>query len=111
MRSHDQFNTTIYGMDDRYRGVRGRRDVVFVNAADLAALGLAAGDAVVLVAPRRGGGERRYGPLVAVEYAISRGSCAAYYPEAMPLVALEDHDPVSHTPAYKSVVVSLTPSA
>jgi molybdopterin-dependent oxidoreductase alpha subunit len=110
VRSHDQYNTTIYGMDDRYRGVRGRRDVVFANREDLAALGLAAGDAVVLVAAGRDGVERRHGPLVAVEYAISRGSCAAYYPEAMPLVALEDHDPMSHTPAYKSVWVRIEPA-
>jgi molybdopterin-dependent oxidoreductase alpha subunit len=105
VRSHDQYNTTIYGLDDRYRGITGRRDVVFMNAEDLAAAGLAEGDAVDLVAPGDGGTERRLGPLVVVPYAIARGAAAAYYPEAMPLIALADHDAASFTPAYKSVWV------
>jgi molybdopterin-dependent oxidoreductase alpha subunit len=107
VRSHDQYNTTIYGFDDRYRGIHGRRDVVFVHAEDLAALGLDGGAAVDLVARGPDGAERRLQRLTAVPYAIARGSCATYYPEAMPLIALESHDPRSFTPAYKSIWIRL----
>ena len=103
IRSHDQYNTTIYGLNDRYRGITGRRDVVFANADDLADLGLAHGDIVDIEA---GEGRRLEGYTV-VAYAIARGSLAAYYPEANCLVPLEDHDPNSGTPSYKSVRVTL----
>ena len=106
VRSHDQYNTTIYGLDDRYRGVFGRRDVVFMNRADLAHLGLAGGALVDVVAA----GERRLRRQTAVEYDIAAGSCAAYYPEAMPLIGLAAHDPASFTPAYKSVWVLVEPA-
>lgn len=102
IRSHDQYNTTVYGLDDRYRGIRGRRDVVFMHAADMAERGLATGDAIELVAEGR---EAR--GFVAVEYPIARGSCAAYFPEASVLVALENFDPSSRTPAYKSVPIDV----
>lgn len=102
IRSHDQYNTTIYGLDDRYRGIHGRRDVVFMHADDMAARGLATGDAIELV-----GASRTATGFVAVEYPIARGSCAAYFPEASVLVALEDYDPASRTPAYKSVPVEV----
>jgi molybdopterin-dependent oxidoreductase alpha subunit len=105
VRSHDQYNTTIYGLDDRYRGIRGRRDVVFMNSDDLAALGLRGGDEVNVIAAGPDGGTRVLERLQAVAYAIARGSCAAYYPEAMPLIALDARDPQSFTPAYKSVCV------
>ena len=106
VRSHDQYNTTVYGLDDRYRGVYGRRDVRVHERGR--PRGTRAGGG-----RRRGCGgggrrqdtERRLGPLTAVAYPIARGSCAAYYPEAMPLIALEDHDPESFTPAYKSTWV------
>jgi anaerobic selenocysteine-containing dehydrogenase len=107
IRSHDQYNTTIYGLDDRYRGITGRRDVLFAHADDLAERGLAAGDAVDLVARGPGETERVLPRLLAVAYPIARGSCAAYYPEANVLVALEAADPDSRTPAYKSVWVQL----
>ncbi len=102
IRSHDQYNTTIYGMNDRYRGVRGRRDVVFMNALDMAERGLLTGDAIRLVAAARS-----TEGFVAVEYPVSRGSCAAYFPEASVLIALEDFDPHSRTPAYKSVPIEV----
>ena len=102
VRSHDQYNTTIYGLDDRYRGVFGRRDVVFMNRADIARLGLSDGALVNLVAASDNG-ERRLARQTIVAFDIAAGSCAAYYPEAMPLIGLEAHDPQSHTPAYKSV--------
>lgn len=102
IRSHDQYNTTVYGLDDRYRGIRGRRDVVFMHADDMAARGLATGEALRLV-----GAHRTLEGFVAVPYPIARGSCAAYFPEASGLVALEDFDPESRTPAYKSVPVQV----
>lgn len=111
VRSHDQYNTTIYGLDDRYRGVTGRRDVLFAHADDLAARGLSAGDRVDLVATGPDGRERVLRGLLAVAYPIARGSCAAYYPEANGLVALEAADPASRTPAYKSVWVEVRPAA
>jgi molybdopterin-dependent oxidoreductase alpha subunit len=108
VRSHDQYNTTIYGFDDRYRGVYGRRDVLFMNAADIAALGLLPGARIDVLGS---GGARRLAGLVVVPYAIAAGSCAAYYPEAMPLIAIDDHDPASFTPAYKSVWVRVERAA
>jgi molybdopterin-dependent oxidoreductase alpha subunit len=101
MRSHDQYNTTVYGLNDRYRGITGRRDVVFMNAADLAARGLAHGDEVTL----EGEGGRLLHNYTAVAYDIPAGCIGAYYPEANVLIALSDHDKQSGTPAYKAVPV------
>lgn len=108
VRSHDQYNTTIYGLDDRYRGIRGRRDVLFMNAGDLAALGLTPGARVDVAAADGSGGERVLAGLAVVPYAIAPGSVAAYYPEATPLVSLAARDPESHTPAYKSTWVRVS---
>ncbi|MES2449884.1 MAG: FdhF/YdeP family oxidoreductase [Pseudomonadota bacterium] len=102
IRSHDQYNTTIYGLNDRYRGITGRRDVVFVHADDLAAQGLAHGDRIDIVA-----GDRVLAGQTAVAYGIARGSVAAYYPEANRLIALDDYDRKSGTPSYKSIAVTL----
>jgi len=110
VRSHDQYNTTIYGLDDRYRGIRGRRDVLFMNAADVAVLGLLPGARVDVAAADGRGGERVLAGLAVVPYAIAAGSVAAYYPEATPLVSLAAHDPDSHTPAYKSTWVRVSRS-
>ena len=110
VRSHDQYNTTIYGLNDRYRGVTGRRDVVFVNPEDLAARGLKHGDRIDVVALGAEAGqhaEREVRGFVAVSYDIARGSVAMYFPEGNALVALENHDAKSGTPAYKSVAVTL----
>jgi anaerobic selenocysteine-containing dehydrogenase len=112
VRSHDQYNTTIYGLDDRYRGIKGGRDVLFVNPADLAALGLAA-DAYVDVEAHREDGlptGRVIRRLKAVAFDIARGSVAMYYPEGNTLIGLDDHDPCSGTPGYKSVPVRLSAS-
>lgn len=105
VRSHDQYNTTIYDSNDRYRGIVGRRNVVFMNAEDLADLGLGDGDPVNVTAPGDGGGPRRLEGFIAVAHPVARGCCAAYFPEATPLVALQEHDPASFTPAFKSVWV------
>lgn len=102
IRSHDQYNTTIYGLNDRYRGITGRRDVVFAHAEDIAGLGMAAGDRVDIVA-----GDRVLAGQTLVAHDIARGSVAAYYPEANCLVGLEDYDRQSGTPAYKSIPVQL----
>jgi molybdopterin-dependent oxidoreductase alpha subunit len=107
LRSQDQYNTTIYGSDDRYRGVFGRRDVVFVSPGDLADLGLANGDLVDIVAAWDESGARIVRGFTAVERDIPPGCVAAYYPEANGLVALDDHDRRSGTPAYKSVPVRI----
>jgi len=114
IRSHDQYNTTIYGFNDRYRGIKGRRDVVFLNADDLAERGLAHGDLIDVEAlgmPGEAGGKRILRRLTAVAFDISRGSAAAYYPEANPLVALGSFDAQSGTPAYKSVPIRITASS
>jgi molybdopterin-dependent oxidoreductase alpha subunit len=113
IRSHDQYNTTIYGMNDRYRGITGRRDVVFVNERDLGSRGLKHGDLVDLsVVPEAGAkpGERVMRNLTAVAYNIARGSIASYYPEANVLVALGHYDAKSGTPSYKSIPVLLRAS-
>ncbi|WP_088141825.1 FdhF/YdeP family oxidoreductase [Achromobacter xylosoxidans] len=106
IRSHDQYNTTIYGLDDRYRGVFGRRDVLFMHPEDLAAQGLEHGDLVDIetVSPTR---TLRLAGITAIEYNIARGSVAAYYPEANVLVPLDYIDKECGTPSYKSIPVRI----
>jgi molybdopterin-dependent oxidoreductase alpha subunit len=110
IRSHDQYNTTIYGMDDRYRGVFGRRDVVFMNKTDLAARGLAHGDTITVETAFETGAPARLEGFMAIAYDIAPGSAAAYYPEANGLVPLSHQDPKSGTPSYKSVPVRISKS-
>jgi len=105
IRSHDQYNTTIYGLDDRYRGISGRRDVLFAHADDLTALGLSHGDRIDVIA-----GDRVLAGQTAVAHPIARGSVAAYYPEANLLLAVDDYDRRSGTPSYKSIPVRLRPA-
>ncbi|WP_439669090.1 Anaerobic selenocysteine-containing dehydrogenase [Cupriavidus necator] len=109
IRSHDQYNTTIYAMDDRYRGVFGRRDVLFMNPADLAARGLEHGD-LVDIETIAAGRQLRLEKITAIEYEIAPGSVAAYYPEANRLVPLDYIDEDSGTPSYKSVPVRVVRS-
>ncbi|MFF4777859.1 FdhF/YdeP family oxidoreductase [Microtetraspora fusca] len=109
VRSHDQYNTTIYGMDDRYRGVHGGRRVVFVHPDDLAERGLADGDLVDLTSEWPDG-ERRAEAFRAVAYPTARGCCAAYFPETNVLVPLDSVAETSGTPTSKSVVVRLSRS-
>jgi anaerobic selenocysteine-containing dehydrogenase len=110
MRSHDQFNTTIYGLDDRYRGVYNGRRVVFLNARDVEEAGLAAGQLVDLVSHFEDG-ERTAPSFVVVPYSIPRRCAATYFPEANVLVPIGSVADKSNTPASKSVVISLRPSA
>ena len=111
LRSHDQYNTTIYGKDDRYRGIHGGRRVVLVNPADIADLGFAEGDIVDLVSEWTGPDgmlqERRAEEFRLVSYSTPRGNAAAYYPETNVLVPLDSTADVSGTPTSKSVVVRL----
>jgi molybdopterin-dependent oxidoreductase alpha subunit len=107
LRSHDQFNTTIYGLDDRYRGIRGGRRVVFVHPDDLAALGRADGQVVDVVGAWADGVERRARRFRLVAYDLARGTCAAYFPEANVLVPLGSVAEGSNTPTSKAVVVRL----
>ncbi|MFG3380348.1 FdhF/YdeP family oxidoreductase [Streptomyces sp. NPDC047999] len=110
LRSHDQYNTTVYGLDDRYRGVRGGRRVVLVNPADALALGFADGDYADLVGEWEDGVERRAPGFRVVHYPTARGCAAAYYPETNVLVPLGATADTSNTPASKSVVVRLEQS-
>lgn len=107
LRSHDQYNTTIYGKDDRYRGIHGGRRVILVNAKDIQKLGFAEGDIVDLVSEWRDGSERRAEEFRIVAYSTPRGNAAAYYPETNVLVPLDSTADVSGTPTSKSVIVRL----
>jgi molybdopterin-dependent oxidoreductase alpha subunit len=111
MRSHDQYNTTIYGLDDRYRGVKGGRRVVFVNPADIERFDLAEGDRVDLVSEFTNGDgqlqERRAKDFKVVGYSTPQGNAAAYYPETNPLVPLDHTAARSNTPVSKAVVIRL----
>ena len=107
LRSHDQYNTTVYGQDDRYRGVFGRRDVIFANEDDMARLGLEAGAKVDLLAAFDEGVSRVARGFTLVARDIPTGCLAAYYPETNVVIALDDHDLRSGTPAYKSAPVRL----
>ncbi|GAA3055502.1 FdhF/YdeP family oxidoreductase [Streptomyces roseofulvus] len=110
LRSHDQYNTTIYGLDDRYRGIRGGRRVVLVHPEDAAALGFADGAYADLVSEWSDGSERRAPGFRVVHYPTARGCAAAYYPETNVLVPLESTADISNTPASKSVIVRLEES-
>lgn len=107
LRSHDQYNTTIYALDDRYRGVFGRRDILFMNEGDMAALGLEHGDRVDIETALPGS-RQRLDDITVVAYGIAPGSVGAYYPEANVLVPLDYLDKESGTPSYKSVPIRVT---
>ncbi|WP_062211296.1 FdhF/YdeP family oxidoreductase [Streptomyces sp. NBRC 109706] len=111
LRSHDQYNTTVYGLDDRYRGIAGGRRVVLVHPADAADAGLADGDYADLVSEWTDGTERVAPGFRVVHYPTARGCAAAYYPETNVLVPLDATADTSNTPVSKSVVIRLTPGA
>ncbi|MFQ3198858.1 MAG: molybdopterin-dependent oxidoreductase alpha subunit [Paraglaciecola sp.] len=113
IRSHDQFNTTVYTNNDRYRGIHGGRRVVFISSADLTRLGLQDGQRVNIRShwPDDKAGSRQVTDFQLVEYAIPQGCCATYYPETNDLIPLGSVADKSNTPAYKSVVVSLQSSS
>jgi anaerobic selenocysteine-containing dehydrogenase len=106
LRSHDQFNSTIYGLDDRYRGVYGGRRVIFLNPSDMEELGLETGCLVDITSHFEG--ETRIAPrFIVVPYTISKRSAAAYYPETNVLVPIRSVAAKSNQPAYKCVRVTL----
>jgi anaerobic selenocysteine-containing dehydrogenase len=108
IRSHDQYNTTIYGLDDRYRGVWGRRDVIFMNKEDLAMRGLSDGDRIDIASNVRGKGPTRsVRGFTAVAYNIPVGSVAGYYPEMNAVIPLGHFDPLSGTPAFKGIPITI----
>ncbi len=110
LRSHDQFNTTVYGDDDRYRGIWGHRRVLLLSAAELAARGLSAGQKVVVTSHFRGE-QRSATDFILVAYDVPEGCAAAYFPEANCLVPTEHFAEGSRTPASKSVVITIAAQA
>jgi anaerobic selenocysteine-containing dehydrogenase len=109
IRSHDQFNTTIYGLDDRYRGIYNGRRVVFLNGEDITAAGLQEGQAVDLISHFEGQ-QRVARRFVVVPYSIPRRCAATYFPETNVLLPLGSVADKSNTPVSKSVVISIRPS-
>ncbi len=106
IRSHDQFNTTIYGLDDRYRGVDGSRRVLFMNSDDIIEQGLKSGEKVIITS-YWDDGERQVSGFSIVPYEIPRGCTAAYFPEANPLIPLGSFARRSFTPTSKCTVISV----
>jgi len=109
VRSHDQFNTTIYGEDDRYRGVYGGRRVVFLSDHDMRELGFSQDQWVDLIS-HSGAQRRRAERFKVVRYDIPPGCAAAYYPETNVLVPVQDVAEGSNQPASKSLLITLEPS-
>ncbi|TFY85215.1 formate dehydrogenase [Pseudomonas kairouanensis] len=110
LRSNDQFNTTIYGYDDRFRGVSGTREVIFMHCNDIVRLGFMPGAQVMLTTAIEPEVKRQVGPFEIIAYDIPEGCAAAYYPECNPLVPLWHHAERSKVPAAKSVPVRLSAS-
>lgn len=111
LRSNDQFNTTVYGYHDRFRGIDGTRDVLFMNRADIARLGLRDGAKAAVETVSDDGVSRRLGGLRIVAYDIPQGNCGGYYPEMNVLLPLWHHDAQSKTPAAKSIAVKVIAEA
>ncbi|MBN7805720.1 FdhF/YdeP family oxidoreductase [Agrobacterium rosae] len=107
MRSNDQFNTTIYGYSDRFRGIEGTRDVVLMCAQDIAAAGLHEGQKITLVSDFEDGKRRELGGLSVRTHNLPRGTIGAYYPEANTLISIDHHDELSKTPASKAIPVRI----
>lgn len=106
LRSHDQFNTTLYGLTDRYRGIKDGRHVVFMNRQEAADLGFQPGQKVSLINDSDGI-ERRLDGMAIVPYDMPKGALAAYFPEMNVLVPVGSHDKYSKTPSSKRVVVRI----
>ena len=107
IRSHDQYNTTIYGLHDRYRGVHGNRRVLFMNALDMSEYGIKTRD-IVDITSHFQGTKRHSKQWIVVPYEIPRRNLAAYFPEANELVPLESTANISNTPTSKWIEVTLT---
>jgi formate dehydrogenase major subunit len=107
IRSHDQFNTTIYGLDDRYRGISNGRRVVLMHPDDIRAFGVTDGQLVDLISTWEDGSQRSVPSFRVVPYDTPRGCAAAYYPEVNPLVPLDSTARGSNCPTSKSVIIRL----
>ncbi len=105
LRSNDQFNTTVYGYNDRFRGIQGTRAVILMNSNDMARLGLAEGDKIEAITVVHDGIHRSVGPLRVTPYDIPEGCCAGYYPECNALLPVWHHAERSKVPAAKSIPV------
>lgn len=108
LRSNDQFNTTIYGYEDRFRGISGTREVVFMHLNDIVRLGFEVGERVLITTAVEPEVKRQVGPFEIVVYDIPEGCAAAYYPECNSLVPLWHHAERSKVPAAKSVPVRMS---
>lgn len=108
LRSHDQYNTTIYGFEDRYRGISGERTVLMMNSEDINSLGFEAGQLVDIEALWPDERERKVIGFTLVPFDIPKGNTASYFPEANPLVALTSYGEHSYTPTSKSVAIVVT---
>jgi len=111
MRSHDQWNTTIYSNDDRYRGVKNLRELIFLNEEDMRSRGIEEGSMVDIVATSKDGSERSLRQYRAIRYDLPRGSAAGYMPEMNVLIGLADYSTQSDQPLMKNVKVRVAPSA
>lgn len=109
IRSHDQFNTTVYSNDDRYRGIQGNRHVLFMSTADLRARALKNGASIAIETASTDGQIRCLSGFTVVEFDIPEGAVAAYFPEATPLIPAEDYSLRSNTPLYKEIPVWVRP--
>jgi len=106
IRTHDQYNTTIYGLNDRYRGILNERRIILMNEEDIQELGLAANDLVDLVSHFKGE-ERKAEQFLVIPYNIPRKCSATYFPETNVLVPLQSKARISNTPTSKTVVISV----
>jgi molybdopterin-dependent oxidoreductase alpha subunit len=109
LRSHDQFNTTIYGLNDRYRGIKNGRRVILIHPDDATAAGLPDGTYTDIISEWTDGTERRAQAFRVVHYPTARGCVAAYYPETNVLAPLDHTADTSNTPATKSITIRLEP--
>jgi molybdopterin-dependent oxidoreductase alpha subunit len=107
LRSNDQFNTTVYGYHDRFRGIKGTRDVLLMNATDMGRLGVREGDLLTLVGDAGDNADKKISGLRATVYNIPEGCVASYYPECNPLIPIAHHARDSHVIAGKSVPVRI----
>jgi molybdopterin-dependent oxidoreductase alpha subunit len=107
IRSHDQYNTTIYGLDDRYRGIKGERKVIFLNESDMRKKNIVSGDLLNIFSFASDGIRRTANGFKAIPYNIPEGCAAAYFPEANVLVPLNSVADKSHTPTSKFIEIEI----
>ncbi len=110
VRAHDQYNTTLYGLDDRYRGIKNGREIILIHPEDIKDLGMSAGE-VVDVVSNYDGVERSVYNFRLVPYDIPRKCLGSYFPEANPLVSIHQVNPETHTPISKNIIVKIVPAS